>query len=126
MSTSYSYAFHSLLVQLPKGCEDYFINVEGRKGSYTANGNTAQQQSWVEPVTWCPRSRQEEPDDLRLEQNRDEAELEYIQGLVMDRHRGEFTIRWLGRWPMRKEGMKDIVTEDLENMQLQVTNIVIF
>ena len=48
----------SLLVQLPEGCKDYFIIVEGRKGSYTAKGNTAQQQSWVEQFTLTPRGRQ--------------------------------------------------------------------
>ena len=41
----------SLLVQLPEGCKDYFINVEK---AHAAKENTAQQQSWVKPVTWTP------------------------------------------------------------------------
>ena len=44
----------SILVQLKEGCKDYFIKVKGRKASHTAKGNTAQQQSWMEPVTWTP------------------------------------------------------------------------
>ena len=62
----------SLLVQLPEGLMDYLIKVEGRKDSYKANGKTNQKQSWVEPITWSPSSRQDELDDLRLEQGRAE------------------------------------------------------
>ena len=44
---------------------------ESRKGSYTAKVNTSKQQSWVEQVTWIPRSStQGELDVLRLEQLR--------------------------------------------------------
>ena len=32
----------SIFVQLLEGCKDYFITVEGRKGSYSAKGNTLQ------------------------------------------------------------------------------------
>ena len=33
----------SLLAQLPEGYQDYFIQVESRKGSYIAKGNMSQQ-----------------------------------------------------------------------------------
>ena len=42
----------SMLVQLPEGYQDYITQVESRKGSNIAKGNTTQQQSWVEPITW--------------------------------------------------------------------------
>ena len=59
-----------LLVQLPDGCEGYFIKMHRRKGSYTAKGNAAQQQPWVEPDTLTPRSRQRGLDKLRLVQRK--------------------------------------------------------
>ena len=49
----------SLLVWKPEDYEECFIKVEGRKGPYIAKGNTTQQLSWMEPVTWNPSSRQE-------------------------------------------------------------------
>ena len=58
----------SILMQLPEGCKDYFIKAESRKSFHTAKWNTDQQQLHVEPVTWTPRIRQGELDDLRLEQ----------------------------------------------------------
>ena len=49
----------SLLVQLPEGCKDDFIKVEGRKCSYTAKGNIAQQQLGVKPATSTPQGRKD-------------------------------------------------------------------
>ena len=63
----------SPLVQLLEGYTEYFIKVEGRKDSYIAKGNTTQQQSRVEPVTWSPSNRQGELDDLILEQETAES-----------------------------------------------------
>ena len=54
------------------------------------------------------------------------AELGEIHGLVMNRDTEELTIRWLGRRPMRKEGMNGIGTGDLQNRQPQGADIVIF
>ena len=58
----------SLLVQLPKGCNEYYIKVKGERGSYTTKGNAAQHQSWVELV--LNPSRQKELDDLRQEKKK--------------------------------------------------------
>ena len=51
----------SILVQLLDGCEDYFIHSQGEYDPATL---------WVKPVTWTPKSRQRELDEVRLEQGR--------------------------------------------------------
>ena len=63
-------ALHFAIGAASEGCEDYYIKVEGKKGPYTAKGNTTKQPSRVLPVTWTPKSRQGELNDLRLEQDR--------------------------------------------------------
>ena len=57
-----------LLVQLPEGYQDCFIQVESRKGFYIAKGNTTHQQSWVEPIIWNSSVKQHELDVLTIEQ----------------------------------------------------------
>ena len=39
-------------------------------GSYPVKGNTAQQHSWMQQVSWTPKSREVELDSLRLEEER--------------------------------------------------------
>ena len=114
---------NSLLVQLPEGCKDYFLKVEGRKVSHTAKGTHSPTTIMDGTNYMDSRSRQGEVHDLRLTQ--EWAQSRMIHGLVMERDTEESTIRWLGRKTMRKEGVNSIGTEDLENRQSQQADIVL-
>ena len=56
------------MIQLLDCYQDHFIQVEGSKGSNMFAGNTIQQQSWVEPITWNSSDRQQDVDNLGIEQ----------------------------------------------------------